>query len=186
VGRLRATSDPSLSKHAVAADPVYAATNLPAAFLSGKAYTAFSAVFAFSGTGSANSRDRPRGSSCFAAATAVLIFLHSFRPLSASPVDLPRFEVHSAGTSAFVITPALRIALSPLDSPAAIVGAASARDAATGTAKTSMRVRRESIGHHTARFRAPNGGRWSGHVAVDAETAPEWRDSSLPQAVVDG
>jgi len=125
---------------------LYAATNLPARFALSKAYTAFSAIVAFSGTGSANSRDRARGSSCFAAATAVLIFLHSFRPLSTSPLDLPRFEVHSAGTSDFVMTPALRIALSPFDSPAAIAGAASARDAATGTAKISVRVRGGSIG----------------------------------------
>src|SRR5262245_63416225 len=119
--------------------------NLVAEALFENAYTAFSAVVACSGTGSENSRDRAR-LSFLASATAVLIFLHSSMPLRASPLDWPFLEVHSAGTSAFVMTPALRIALSPLASPAATAGPARASDAATGTPRVNRPMRRESIG----------------------------------------
>src|SRR5439155_22309609 len=131
--------------------------------------------------------DRARGSSFFAAATAVLIFLHSLRPLSASLLALLGFDVHSAGTSAFVMTPALRIALSPLGSAAA-TGPASARDAATGRARISNRLRWESIGapyrpvrrgiargprgQPASRF-APDGrAEWGGRADSSPRTAP--------------
>src|SRR2546430_16873597 len=93
-GRFRSTSVPSRWKHAVAADPLYADTNLPASFLFWKAYTAFSAVVACSCTGSANSRDRARGSSFFAAAPAAFVFLPFLLAFSASHPDLRRLDGH--------------------------------------------------------------------------------------------
>src|SRR2546430_8072531 len=91
-GRFRSTSVPSRWKHAVAADPLYADTNLPASFLFWKAYTAFSAVVACSCTGSANSRDRARGSSFFPAAAAGVLLFDSLTTL--------RSEEHPPGPHA--------------------------------------------------------------------------------------
>src|SRR5437868_9810886 len=107
----------------------------------------------------------------------------------------------SGGTSVSVLTPALRIALSPLESAAA-ARPASARDAATGTARISNRLRWESIGapYRPARrgiVRGPRGqpasrfaperpAEWGGRAAAVAANGPEWRDPRIPHVVVDG
>src|SRR5262249_1054356 len=120
--------------------------NLVAEALFENAYTAFSAVVACSGTGSEKSRDPARGCSFLASPRAVLIFFAPSFPLGAAPLVWPLLGAPSAGPSALVMTPALRIALSPLASPAATAGPARASDAATGTPRVNRRMRREGIG----------------------------------------
>jgi hypothetical protein len=88
--------------------------------------------------GSEKSRDRARGWFFFALSIAALIFLHSLMLRSGSLLDA-FFEVHPSGTSFFVMTPALRMALSLLDSAAAgpAKTASSASDAARRGARKS-------------------------------------------------